>query len=339
MVSVDEGIFKMGGSSSVNMNIPVHEVVMPRFYLDKTEVTVDAYNACVTAGKCKPMKETNPFCNAKFKDRGKHPANCVDWNQAVEFCTFAGKRLPTEREWEYAARGGSKQWLYAWGNEEPDTKRSCYMNVGGSCEVGTHPAGGFGLFDMTGNVWEWTSSWYTPYPDEGTEGRHKVYRGGSWSRRFSKWMKNDLRNWYRVDEDSASLGIRCAKTITPTVCPPDTQAKDGFCLKAGQSAPVAVASAAAPAASGTTPKPHGTLAAVAGSAAPAASSAVSPEKQTPVRGRSPNFDADCEKHYPGKPVAYRWSGGSFEAREPLIKGAGCAKRDIGVGWTSACCAQ
>jgi formylglycine-generating enzyme required for sulfatase activity len=68
--------------------------------------------------------------------------------------------------------------MYAWGNEEPDTTRSCYMHQGGSCPVASYPAGGFGLFDMTGNVWEWTSSWFAPYPHEPADGQFKVYRGG-----------------------------------------------------------------------------------------------------------------------------------------------------------------
>ncbi len=328
MVLVPAGHFKMGGQSEENT--PVHEVFVASFFMDKTEVTVDAYTPCVKSGTCKPMGSDNPFCNSKFTDRGKHPANCVDWKDADAFCKSVGKRLPTEREWEYAARGGSEQHLYSWGDAEPSTSNCCYMHMGGTCEVGAYAKGAFGLLDMTGNVWEWTSSWFAPYPDEAAEGRFKVYRGGSWSRRFPKWMHNDLRNRYQLHEHSASLGIRCAKTLLPLTCPEGSEARGEACVKTGTAAPVASSSAA--------PHPFG-----GGTAAPAASStaiasaAPRPEDETPVRGRAARFDEDCQKHYPGLPVAYNWSGGTFQAREPLIRGAGCKKRDVGKGWSSACC--
>ena len=184
MVEVPAGVFLMGGESPENT--PVHEVVVATFYLDLNEVTMEAYAACVTAGACKPPGVGNPFCNALLPDRARHPVNCVDWRDAESYCKYVGGRLPTEAEWEYAARGGAEQRPYSWGAEEPDRRRACYMHEGGSCVVGTHPAGAFGLFDMTGNVWEWTASWYGPFPGEADSGTTKVYRGGSWSRRFAK---------------------------------------------------------------------------------------------------------------------------------------------------------
>lgn len=326
MAIVDEGVFTMGGESPENT--PRHAVAVARFYMDLKEITVDDYAACMKGGACKPMRDDNPFCNARFAGRGDHPVNCIDWNDAEAYCASVGKRLPTEREWEYAARGGSAGNLYAWGNEDPDTTRSCYMHNGGSCEVGTHAAGAFGLFDMTGNVWEWTSSWFGPYPTEATSGRYKVYRGGSWSRRFTKWMRNDLRNRYAVHEHSASVGFRCAKDHAPLTCPKDAIPDHGRCTAAGTATAVPVASGPI----GSKPPTRSAAAA----SAPSPSSAA-PADATPVRRRAPGFDADCQKYYPGKPVAYQWSGGSFQAREPLIRAAGCKKRDVGVGWSSACC--
>ena len=89
--------------------------------------------------------------------------NCVDWKQASAYCGWKRMRLPSEVEWEYAARGGSKYLSYSFGNDKPDGK-TCWKHVGGTCKVRSFPAGAFGLHDMTGNVWEWTSSGFGPYP-------------------------------------------------------------------------------------------------------------------------------------------------------------------------------
>jgi formylglycine-generating enzyme required for sulfatase activity len=344
MVLVPEGYFLVGGESPENT--PRHEGVVGRFFLDEHEVTVDAYQTCVDRRACKPMRKDNPFCNVLFEGRGDHPVNCVDWNDAAAFCKLAGKRLPREVEWEYAARGGSEQRLYSWGNEEPTKERSCYMHEGGSCAVKTHPAGAFGLYDMTGNVWEWTDSWYAPYPGEATSGRFKVYRGGSWSRRFAKWMRNDLRNRYEPHEASGSLGFRCARDASPRVCPTGASIVDGRCVRTsgdpscepgwsfagGQCRPGGLVPAAG---SGVAAAIHPSPSRPDPSAAPSPSA--DPATETPVRLRSPSFDRDCQVNFPGMPTAYQWKGGTFQAREPLIRAAGCKKRDVGVGWSSACC--
>ena len=348
MVTVPEGVFLMGGESPENT--PVREAVVARFYLDEKEVTMRAYAGCVEAGACKAPRVDNPFCNALLAGRDDHPVNCIDFHDAEAFCARAEKRLPTEPEWEYAARGGSEQRLYSWGNEEPDRARACYMHEGGSCVVGTHPAGAFGLFDMTGNVWEWTSSWYASYAAPTDTGFYKVYRGGSWSRRFAKWMRNDLRNRYRPEEQSASLGFRCAKDTPARVCPPDTVERGGTCVRvagtplcpkgelfaAGACRPGGIIPAHVAAGGGPLPAP------APGGSSPAASSAAlaAPSASAaPVlsRARAPGFDADCARISPASPVAYSFTGGSFHDREPLVRAAGCKKRDVGVGWTSACC--
>ena len=236
MVRIPEGVFLMGSPTGGNHEErPMHEVAIAAFWLDRSEVTMRAYATCVNAGGCTAPKENNPFCNARFSDRDAHPVNCVDWNQAVAYCAFASKRLPTEREWEYAARGGAERRSFSWGEEDADPTRACYMHPNGSCPVGSFAPGAFDLLDMNGNVWEWTSSWFGSYPDELTSGRDKVYRGGSWSRRFPKWLRNELRNRYKVGEHSASLGIRCAKTIDPLVCPAQTSPQSsplgGLCVR------------------------------------------------------------------------------------------------------------
>ena len=344
MVTIPEGTFRMGGTGLEDS--PMHAVVIARFELDRTEVTMDAYRVCVDAGSCEPPKGDNPFCNAKLENRGKHPVNCVDYRNADAYCAFVKKRLPSEREWEYAARGGPEQRTFSWGEELPDTKRACYMHQGGSCEVGSYAPGAFGLYDMSGNVWEWTSSWFANYPDEPAVGLFKVYRGGSWSRRFPKWLHNELRNRYRTDEQSASLGVRCARSVKPVVCPDGAEAQGEGCAPKGSlgkttALPRASANAAggAPCPSGKTPA--STVPKLSTSGEPDGQTAppkIDPRTETPLRVRSSEFDADCG-HYPGYPVSFTWRGGTFQAREPLVSSSGCKKRDIGVGWTSTCCPQ
>lgn len=335
MVAIPAGYGFIGGEGTENT--PRHEVAMARFFMDTHEVTVGAYATCVEKGTCKPMRKDNPFCNIHFTGRDKHAVNCVDWNDADAYCKMVGKRLPREVEWEYAARGGAEHRLYSWGNDEPTRQNGCYMHEGGTCEVGQFAPGAFGLFDMTGNVWEWTSSWFAPYPGEAAKGQFKVYRGGSWSRRFAKWMRNDLRNRYKVDEHSGAVGFRCAQDAVPTTCPAGAVVEGPSCVRRG--APTlcepgfALVDGACKPIVGPSGGPIPSGMAVVPSAAPS----VDPATETPVRVRSPGFDKDCEAHYPGLPNAYQWRGGTFQAREPLISGAGCKKRDIGVGWSSACC--
>src|SRR5262249_12710325 len=139
-----------------------------------------------SARRCAPAhREISPYCNRA--DRGDHPVNCVDWNQAATYCRSSGRRLPTEAEWEYAARGSDGR-LYPWGNEPPDARRlnacgrecvafgkrlgrefrAMYDGDDGwetTSPVGSFPAGAspFGALDMAGNVWEWTADWGGSY--------------------------------------------------------------------------------------------------------------------------------------------------------------------------------
>lgn len=327
MLEIPAGIFLMGATPAFGSpeERPQHEVAIGRFYLDRTEVTTGAYKKCVADGKCKPTYKTS-FCNEPHTDRDDHPINCVDWHMADAYCTAAGKRLPTEREWEYAARGGSEQRMFSWGEEEPTPERACYMH-GESCPVASFAPGAFGLYDMSGNVWEWTASWFSPYPGEGAEGSHKVYRGGSWSRRFPKWLRNAVRNRYTPGEHSASLGFRCAKNAEPLVCPKEHEPKDGRCVRtSGQP--------------WCEPGHPWDGKACSGYDANGQKPERSPDEiaaEPVVKTRTPQHDADCQKNYKGKPSAYRFSGNTFHARNPMINSGGCSRRDMGRTWTSACC--
>ncbi len=331
---VPGGVFWMG-SDGVGEESPRHRVAVRSFCLDRTEVTVEAYGACVEAGSCSPPHGGVAFCNAGRGDRGDHPVNCVDWNQAHAACAAWGKRLPTEREWEYAARGGAEQRAFPWGPEPPDG-RACYQQ-GSTCKVGSYPAGAFGLVDMGGNVWEWTSSHFGSYPDEAETGWLRVYRGGSFSRRFPKWLRNGLRNRYREAEFGAHLGFRCAGDLRDAPCPAGSAEGAKGCAVEADAAPSPEAMRA--------PAPRATAAHAGSAEAPGADAAMptTPDERraatgaAPTRERDPRFDHDCSRWNPTRPVAYALRGGTFAQRQSL-KGA-CTNRDVEVGFNSVCCKE
>ena len=207
MVKVPGGTFLMGDDER-----PVH---VDPFSIDPTEVTVDAYAECVRAGRCTEPSDrsVSSYCNWGYGDRGQHPINCVDWNQARAYCAYRGKRLPTEAEWEKAARGTDGR-KYPWGNETV----SCRLAVWGDGQstdgcgrhstwaVGSFEAGAspYGALDMAGNVWEWTSDWYSD------ERVYRVYRGGGWGNANPASLRASLRYWGSPSRRYGGLGFRCA---------------------------------------------------------------------------------------------------------------------------------
>jgi hypothetical protein len=339
MIAIPAGIFLMGsrfGHGSPEER-PMHEAIVGAFYLDRTEVTTKAYEACMVAGACSRPHEDHVYCNTKantvkeYGDRSEHPINCVDYHQAEAYCAFVKKRLPTEREWEYAARGGAEQRHFSWGEEDPTTENACYMHRG-SCAVASFKPGAFGLHDMSGNVWEWTSSWFGNYPAEPKAGTYRVYRGGSWSRRFPKWLSNMIRNRYLPGEWSASVGMRCAQDRLPLTCPEDAEPKDGDCVRARGKPTCEPAYAW----NGNACTPGGGPSLPA--AQPQEATSAAPAEDAPItRTRTPEHDPDCLAHWPKKPSAYKFSGATFHARNGPLEGAGCTRRDMGLTWTSACC--
>jgi iron(II)-dependent oxidoreductase len=199
-VSIPAGTFQYQGERSVSVKA---------FRLGASAVTVEAYARCVQAGAC-TEPNTGGACNWKT-DHANHPINCVDWKQAAAFCKWIGGRLPTEKEREYVASGGSEDRTYPWGNEEPGA-RACWDGEGSdlgkgnrktTCPVGSHKAGdsSWGLHDLAGNVWEWTSSDY--------DSSNKVARGGSWN----GVAPEDLRARYRFGLAPSlrliTFGFRC----------------------------------------------------------------------------------------------------------------------------------
>ena len=149
------------------------------FYMDVCEVTNAQYRKFVRATG---HREPKYWDDSKY-NQSNQPVVGVSWEDAVAYAKWAGKRLPTEKEWEWAARGGLRGKEYPWGDQEPTSIRANYdENVGKPTAVGSYPANGYGLYDMAGNVWEWCQDWYDSDRD------NKVLRGGSWPN-----ISNDLR--------------------------------------------------------------------------------------------------------------------------------------------------
>ncbi len=189
------------------------------YCLDLTEVTVKAYGGCVERGECDPQAMTQFWdgqdhgegvCNFRLEGRDDHAMNCVDFYQATRFCHAQGKRLPSEVEWEWAARGGSQAYKYPWGNDEPQAQDACWSAVvrqHTTCPVASFPRGAApgGFQDLAGNVWEWTSSSYAL-----GEAR-RVIRGPSWDHSKHSALHMASRAGYAPENRMSDIGFRCAK--------------------------------------------------------------------------------------------------------------------------------
>jgi formylglycine-generating enzyme required for sulfatase activity len=245
---------------------PQHKVKLSPYCLDELEVTVAQYKACSNDGKCLRAGEENvwpgitpvqkkiydPLCNIlDLKNKAKHPINCVDWQQAKEYCEAQGARLPTEAEWEFAARGPDGR-TYPWGDDPPaaDLLNAC----GTEClawmkkhpdpdfpprtmfdaddgfpttaPVGSFPKGKsrYGIQDVVGNVWEWVADWHAEYgeaartavatdPRGPEKGKERVIRGGAWNGAMPSWVRPSLRYSAAPDSRSYAFGFRCAKSL------------------------------------------------------------------------------------------------------------------------------
>jgi formylglycine-generating enzyme required for sulfatase activity len=205
MASIAGGTYTMGDLKAT--------VTVAPFCIDKTSVTVGAYAWCVASRAC-PLESaanTVPGCNFGLMGRENHPMNCVDWFSASAYCALIGKRLPTDEEREWAARGGARGTEYPWGNEEPGMQL-CWGRPSprsGTCPVGMFPAGNSpdGVSDLAGNVWEWTSSQYS------NDAPARVDRGGSWYEIGSAYMRAAFRSRNYPSRRLVNLGFRCARSL------------------------------------------------------------------------------------------------------------------------------
>jgi formylglycine-generating enzyme required for sulfatase activity len=226
MLKLPGGHFTMGSASArapANEH-PVRNLTIPSFWIDRTEVTVAAYRACVDAHACPKPARASATCTYDADDPDL-PVSCVHWADADAYCGFVGKRLPTEREWEYAARG-SFALPFPWGAGPSCANAVTLINEqsGRSCarrpaRVGTHPGGGsiFGVQDMSGNVEEWTADWYVELLGPGPApraGAAHVLRGGGWLSAPSQ-SRTTSRDWGSALEAGANVGFRCAKDAEP----------------------------------------------------------------------------------------------------------------------------
>jgi formylglycine-generating enzyme required for sulfatase activity len=229
MVRVPGGEFWVGSEPNEGFaddESPRYRTELAPFCVGETEVTAGDYLGCVQAGACAEPARHGILCNFGRPERANHPINCVTWHDAEKYCAAQAGRLPSEAELEYVARGGEQYLKYPWGEASPD-EHACWKHPG-TCPVKSYPPGAFGLSDVSGNVWEWGADWYGPYPWPPSDGSAKVYRGGSFSRRFEKWMHTRLRNRMRPDDSGAHLGFRCAATLASASCPFGAKV-NGFC--------------------------------------------------------------------------------------------------------------
>jgi formylglycine-generating enzyme required for sulfatase activity/serine/threonine protein kinase len=259
-IAIPGGSFYMGSDEGIPLERPAHQVEIAPFCIDEFEVTVAKYKACSDSGHCKRAGATNqwdkisdkeskafdPLCNIRDPEtRATHPINCVDWEMADKFCHEEGERLPTEAEWEFAARGPDGR-KYPWGDEDPSAGylnacgRECMVwgakngveekamydsddGYANTAPVGSFPKGAsrYGVQDVVGNVWEWVADYYGPYskdeqkaPKGPETGDEKVIRGGAWNGSYASWVRPTFRYKDAPTKRSYGIGFRCAKSLS-----------------------------------------------------------------------------------------------------------------------------
>ena len=245
MAQMEGGNFEMGSSSGAASERPVQSLSLSTYCLDVTEVSATAYEACVASGDCRKRQAGDPVygprnghweqaCTAAAGNLGNHPINCITTSDADGYCAWKGKRLPSEAEWEYAARGGSQQRLYPWGPDAPSARRvnacgrECSSASGGpglyaddDGYANTAPVGGlfagagrWGVLHLGGNVSEWTATPFCPrLGDTSCQDDRRVVRGGSFLSEDASAITTSRR--WPVDPKlrRVDVGFRCALSL------------------------------------------------------------------------------------------------------------------------------
>ncbi len=232
MVLIPAGKFQMGSNDGYEDEKPVHTVYVDAFYMDVYEVTVGQYRRFLQATGHRAL----PDRVSEYSPTDMHPVGGVSWHDAMAYATWAGKRLPTEAEWEKAARGGLQGQKYPWGNGIDAGQANYGRNLGGTTEVGSYGANGYGLYDMSGNVWEWCVDAYKAdfyarsSPQNPLAGKmtlrevsanyqnvtgSRVLRGGSWLN-LAQSLRVANREGDTPTDTFDGIGFRCARgTVTP----------------------------------------------------------------------------------------------------------------------------
>jgi len=217
MVLIPAGEFLMGSDDHDPNERPQRAIYLDAFWIDRTEVTNAHYARCLAEGACRTQRDPKYVTD---KEKADHPVVYITWEEAQAFCEWAGKTLPTEAQWEKAARGTDGR-LYPWGNETPSRKLLNYSDqMGGTTPVGFYPAGAspYGVLDMAGNASEWVADWYDANyyqraPDRNPpgpeQGRVHVKRGGSWFTLGDLAVRSSFRKYTGSEERDYNIGFRC----------------------------------------------------------------------------------------------------------------------------------
>jgi formylglycine-generating enzyme required for sulfatase activity len=239
-IQIPAGEFVMGSSQEQDPDttaeeVPPHIVYLDDYWIDKMEVSNAQYAMCVAGGACTAPGDFSSITRAGYygsAEYAEYPVISVSWSQAAAYCAWAGRRLPTEAEWEKAARGPDGR-IYPWGNTFDGTLanycdssclndwRDLRFNDGyyDTSPVGEYPAGAslYGVLDMAGNVYEWVADWYAPYsPDPQTNpagpnsGQERIIRGGSWGD-DPVHVRAPIRSHLNGDSWMNFIGFRCAR--------------------------------------------------------------------------------------------------------------------------------
>jgi len=241
MVLIPSGCFKMGSETGYKDERPVHKVKVKSFYMDVTAVTNAEYKAfCDATGKEYPLSPRWKNLPDSFISCPDNPVVNITWDDAHEYARWAGKRIPTEEEWEWAARGGLRNARYPWGNDLPDGSKVNYSDKNSEFQwrdnsendgyqytspVASYEPNAYGLYDMAGNVCEWVENWYFPYTDSNhsTEGfndgwgGYRICRGGCYHSPAQD-ITVSRRRQILVGDNNTSVGFRCVKDLGETVC-------------------------------------------------------------------------------------------------------------------------